>query len=250
MWAKDKSVSHFEDGIETKVHLFTNVAVMMKTHWPFHFFNSPMRWLHSSMILSSQALFPIPKSRRFVKEKRLISFHESPLDHKTPEIEPLTFTRSFHDFSIYLNDVSDLLLTVFMIDILHNHDWISFTKLIGVVDQRLLHRLVSGQNHHFIGSQIDGEDWPILPGKLWPMTDLETRLISKEQQEQRGSPHLHQSVVGSLQIQLQQVSNDGKRCWSGGTSSVLARAESHRGGEVEEQQENQSSQQGDPAGRL
>lgn len=42
------------------------------------------------MILSSHAFFPIPKSRRAARAKRLISFQEAPLAHKTPEIRGWT----------------------------------------------------------------------------------------------------------------------------------------------------------------
>lgn len=46
--------------------------------------NNWIRWWHSSTILSSAILLPIPKSLRVVRAKRLISFHDSPFANKIP----------------------------------------------------------------------------------------------------------------------------------------------------------------------
>lgn len=44
--------------------------------------------------------------------------------------------------------------------------WISVSKLLGVGDQRFLNCLVPSQNHHLLGSQVDGENRAVLLGEL------------------------------------------------------------------------------------
>ena len=57
-------------------------------------------------------------------------------------------------------------LTMFLVDKQCNRPLSSFSEHISMVDECCLHRLVSCQDHHFVGTQIDGEHWSILLGQL------------------------------------------------------------------------------------
>lgn len=57
-------------------------------------------------------------------------------------------------------------ITVSFTEFLKNQHWISVPKHIVVGDQRLLHCLVSCQDHHFFRTQMNSENWPIFPVEL------------------------------------------------------------------------------------
>lgn len=52
-------------------------------------------------------------------------------------------------------------------DIVGDGGNVSVSKLLWISDQGLSDRLVSGQNHHFIRSKVNSENWSIFISKLW-----------------------------------------------------------------------------------
>lgn len=66
--------------------LWNNEIILRWIIWvPPKLSNTPLRYWISLMIFSSLPLLPIPKSRRFVKAKRLISFQFSPFENRIPK---------------------------------------------------------------------------------------------------------------------------------------------------------------------
>jgi len=138
---------------------------------PLYFLNTSMSCSHSSMILSSLAFLPIPKSLRLVKAKRRISFHESPLDHKTP-VREKGVSGKYVNTLVHCGQkgcksvLEKVLSTMSFVVVIYDFKCESFPELISTINQRLLHRLVSSQDDHFFGSHVDGEHRSICLGKL------------------------------------------------------------------------------------
>lgn len=143
---------------------------------------------------------------------------------------------------------------------INNSHWFSFSKLLSIVEERLFHCLVSCQDHHFFGSHIDCEYWPIFLGKLTEGVAVLNINIHKrklitfsfilEQTQILNYAHHLQCIVRSLEVQLEQVSNQRK--WSGSWRFPLIslEAEAVRDDERGEQQDHQGCQRGERAGGL